>query len=127
MTTSHAYFSIAEVACKCGCGKANISRTLLAKLNELRRRLNRPVILNSCVRCEKHNKAIGGKPNSAHLHGWAADVRVDSALEKFEVLEALFDMGIKRIGVYKNFIHFDVAPRFVAGQPGLLYPQKVVW
>ena len=34
-----------------------------------------PIIINSGVRCESVNKAVGGVRNSQHLKGQAADVR----------------------------------------------------
>lgn len=64
--------------------------------------------VNSGVRCEAHNKAIGGSPTSSHLLGLAADIRFNDTNEAFKLLKAGFQVGFRRMGKYKTFIHFDV-------------------
>jgi hypothetical protein len=46
----------------------------LRKLDHVRDRINTPVILNSAMRCEIHNKEVKGEPDSLHLKGLAVDV-----------------------------------------------------
>ena len=60
----------------------NLKR-LCGWLEELRRRWNNlygegndPIIINSGFRSPEVNKAVGGAPNSNHLTGGAADIRV---------------------------------------------------
>lgn len=68
------HFKRAEFACRCGCGADDISPYLVACLEDVRKALDLPLIITSGVRCEKHNAAVGGVPNSRHLYGEAADV-----------------------------------------------------
>lgn len=63
------HFKRAEFACRCGCGADDISPYLVACLEDVRKALARPIIVTSGVRCETHNAAVGGVPNSQHLHG----------------------------------------------------------
>ena len=69
-----------------------------------------PFHVNSGWRCERHNEAVGGKPNSAHLKGLAADIQAKAGLYKYKVAEGAMDAGIKRIGIYPTFVHLDIDP-----------------
>lgn len=44
-------------------------------LEPLRLRMKCPIHINSGYRCAQLNMLVGGKPNSAHLYGRAADIR----------------------------------------------------
>lgn len=69
-------FSRKEFACGCGCGKDNISMKLVETLQTIRDMAGVAVRVNSGVRCDKHNKAVGGVATSSHLAGYAADIYV---------------------------------------------------
>ena len=105
---------------------ANIRR-LTRWLEMLRDEWNRrygegddPIIINSGYRSEAVNKAVGGAPNSNHLTGCAADIRVagmeqalryavilldisDESKEEFD--ELLIEKSAKSI-----WVHFAVRP-----------------
>ncbi len=75
--------------------------------------------INSGFRTPKHNKAVGGKKNSAHLRGFAADIDyIEVAKERKLtvpqvrglILEALEYEGFNRFGLYKTFVHVDKDP-----------------
>ena len=53
----------------------NNLKSMAEKLEEVRSLLDTPVIVSSCYRNAKVNKAIGGKPTSRHLLGQAADIK----------------------------------------------------
>lgn len=55
--------------------KANLVR-LARILEDVRRVLGRPIMVNSAYRSLAVNKAIGSKPTSQHCIGCAADIRV---------------------------------------------------
>lgn len=65
-----------EFACKCGCGFDEIKPELVNLLQIIRDRAVAPVFINSGCRCAKHNKAVGGVPNSSHMGGYAADIYI---------------------------------------------------
>ena len=109
MITEH--FSEKEMACKC-CGKLKYDPKLLVKLELVRQMLGGiPIIINSGYRCEVHNKAVGGIPNSYHLQGKAADIRINGNMDE---LYYFVDIVFKENGVgrYKNFIHVDTGKRY---------------
>ena len=68
-----------EIACRCGCGFGthfgDIDETVIADFEEIRARCGgESITINSGCRCRKHNEAIGGSPNSAHVEGKALDL-----------------------------------------------------
>ena len=103
-------FSRSEFACKCGCGRNNISIKLVGALQTLRDLIGKPIIINCGCRCPEHNSAVGGVPNSQHVNGTAADIRCVSMssreLKKFAEEVAEFANG--GIGLYDTFLHVDV-------------------
>lgn len=104
-------FNLREFACKC-CGSVKIDDELVERLQVLRDRIAKPVIITSGYRCPKHNKEVGGAIDSYHTQGLAVDIVVeDYDLEKLEAIaEAL---GFRGIGVYssQNFLHLDLGPK----------------
>ena len=100
-------FTTDELACRC-CGKCNVDKLLISRLQLVRDIVGVPIYINSGYRCEAHNKAVGGSPNSQHVQGRAADIRIKGfSVEQMYKLCKNFFPGI---GIYpeQNFIHVDV-------------------
>ena len=112
------YFTISEFDCKCGCGKNNIDTELIRKLDRVRGKAEIPIVVSSGCRCEVNNRIAGGKEDSAHLTGLAADIRVFSSTTRWKLLTAIFTSGFNRIGIGKTFIHVDIDDS---------KPEKVIW
>ncbi len=109
-------FSFAEMSCKCGCGFAPTpDDDFMRMLQRLRDRLG-PLPINSCARCEEHNRKEGGYPRSAHLEAKAADIRIFGP-RAIQVLEEARRIGFSGVGIKQNgpkekrFIHLDILPR----------------
>ena len=68
------HFHESETACKCGCGENKVSQILLDKVEILRLKLGKPIVINSGYRCETWNKRVGGAPSSAHRIGEGWDI-----------------------------------------------------
>jgi uncharacterized protein YcbK (DUF882 family) len=105
--SSSKYFSAKEFVCPC-CGRADVSEELVVALNVLRETVGVPVVVTSGYRCEGHNRAVGGAPNSFHTYGMAADIRpVGCSLDALvRAADPLFN-GLKR---YSTWVHVDVRP-----------------
>ena len=103
------YFRKEEFECRC-CGglpaeaKANIEALVENVLDPARERLGMPIIVNSGYRCPKHNAEVGGVPNSQHMRGEAADLRIDGnpeVLARVIVENGKWDQMI----IYPTFVH----------------------
>ncbi len=104
------HFSRVEFACHCGCGKMIVDLRLIEALEALRERIGRPIIVISGCRCAVHNRRKGGVPNSQHLRGRAADLRIaglspEEIARHAETIQAIREGGI---GLYDTFVHLDV-------------------
>ena len=96
--------------------KMNIA--FIEKLDAIRKECGFPFIVNSGFRTPAHNAQVGGKGESSHTEGLAADIHIKTSHEMFKVLEAAIKLGVKRIGIGKTFIHIDLSPTL---------PQEVSW
>lgn len=102
------FFREYEFNCKCGkCkeGYMEMSKTFLYMLDRARKISDCPYVINSAMRCKKHNRDIGGKPESEHLSGHAVDISTPNSRTRFRVLYGLIQAGFTRIGIGPDFIH----------------------
>ena len=103
-------FTRGEFTCFC-CGASQISMELVERLQKARNIAGIPFIISSGVRCERHNEAVGGEPNSSHLRGLAADIATNytaKSRQRYVILDALLEAGFCRIGISERFIHVDI-------------------
>ena len=70
-------FSPAEIACR-GTGAIKINTEAMDKLQSLRDRLGKPLIVRSAYRSPSHNRAVGGAPASKHMLGTAFDIAMSN-------------------------------------------------
>lgn len=101
------HFHLREFECGCQkCETQQIDTLLLDKLDDLRQELGSVIVVTSGFRCESHNKAVGGKRNSRHLLGQAADIfGKEVTISK---LLSLCETKFLGIGVASTFLHLDV-------------------
>ena len=107
-----AHFQSDEFWCSCGCGKEGpnenkVSQSLVLKLEIVRTAINKPMKINSGIRCLKHNRSIGSSDTSSHIKCVAADISCTQMSDRHLLmshLPKLFD----RIGIHKDFIHVDI-------------------
>lgn len=111
-------FTLEEFACKDGTPVPHEylpNVTELAKnLQVLRDALGVPVtITGSGYRTASHNKKVKGAKNSQHLYAKAADINAEgyTPAQLADVIETLIAAGKMKqggIGIYKNFVHYDI-------------------
>jgi len=104
------WFKREEFTCPC-CNKNRISSELVDRLDYARGKAGVSFTVSSGFRCFDRNRKVGGKPRSSHLGGYAADIKCPSGSIKATVVGSLFAAGIKRIGIYKTFVHADISPK----------------
>jgi len=91
-------------------GTGNLmDQKLIQILDDIRETINRPIIVTSGYRTPSHNIAVGGLPGSEHLVGCAADIGCRESALRFTILKMAIDLGIKRIGLAKTFIHLGTS------------------
>ena len=113
------YFQRSEFACKgttCGinggnCGFAAVDAELLAVLTDIRETYGKPVKITSACRCVNHNKNVGGKPDSMHIKGMAADIQVEG-FSPAKIEQYLLGKYPDKYGIAASttFTHIDVRP-----------------
>ena len=87
-----------------------MDKNFLDLLDMARDKFDKPIHINSGFRTPQHNESVGGKQNSSHLKGLAADVACIASRDRFELIDIFLDLGINRIGIADTFIHIDVDP-----------------
>lgn len=114
------YFTRGEFRCQCG-GKycdgfpAEPAEETVRMADEIRRRAGVPLTVNSGLRCERHNAAVGGVANSLHRTGQAVDLGggiTPSKLQTIaEAVQAEMIPGRGGLGLYNWGIHIDNGKR----------------
>lgn len=89
-----------------------MDRRLIFMLQQLEARTGYPIFswINSGARSPSHNRKVGGVSNSSHKMPSckAVDIRTSSKFIRNQLISAARDVGFKRIGVGKTFVHLDV-------------------
>lgn len=101
------HFVLAEFASKDGTDTVYVHTALVALLEQIRCRFDRPLIITSGYRSLAHNRAVGGATQSRHLYGLAADIRVQG-VSPAEVYAYADELGAGGVGRYQTFTHVDV-------------------
>jgi hypothetical protein len=110
-------FSPAEIASR-GDGAIKINTQAMDKLQSLRNRLGKPLIVRSAYRSPAHNKAVGGAPRSKHMDGTAFDI----AMSNHDPIA--FETAARAVGFLgfgycprSGFMHIDLGPARSWGEP----------
>ena len=89
-----------------------VDARLVKGLQVMRNTIDRPIKVISGYRNPTQNKKVGGTPNSYHLFGMAADIKV--AGYSVDQMAALAKkLGFGGVGKYRGqgFLHVDIGPR----------------
>ena len=88
---------------------------LVYRLDEARTYAARPFVISKGggIRGPRHDG-----DNSAHITGHAVDIRCVDSTARWHMLEAIYLVGFKRVGIYDRHIHVDT---------DLTKPQNVTW
>lgn len=106
------YFKRTEFLCGCGCGFGTVDYELAEVLDDVREHFDSAVFVTSGCRCAAHNRRVGGAPDSEHLRGTAADIKVDGvpAATVYDYLSTKYP-GRYGLGRYPTWTHVDVRLR----------------
>jgi|TARA_Y100000034_G_C6889869_1_gene409185 uncharacterized protein YcbK (DUF882 family) len=100
-----ANFHSDEFKCPC-CGKDDVDMNFAINLQIARDHSDIKFVITSGVRCEKHNKEVGGKETSSHIKGLACDIAALNSSTRSLILQAVVPV-FRRVGIGKDFIHVD--------------------
>ena len=102
------HFKYSEFECPC-CRRNKTDDFFIHALDVARDLAGVSFVITSGYRCESHNRYEGGRKNSAHLSGIAADIEIEGECEqnRFKIINALVQVGFKRLGISYDFIHVD--------------------
>ena len=110
------YFTIKEFDCQCGQDTCEARKLgphveLVKRLTKLREALGKPIIISSGLRCPEWNRVQGGKLDSAHLTGQAADLSCGDSQRRWQLLSLIFTHKLfVRVGIGDTFLHVDINP-----------------
>ncbi len=87
--------------------------TFISKLELVREKCGFPLFISSGYRTTNHNQLVGGKPDSAHLKGLAADIAIHNSNERYVLIKSAFEVGFRRmevgkLGAGREWVHLDV-------------------
>ena len=109
-------FTLNELKCKCGGKYCNgfpvgFSYELLRQLQDIRNHFGRAVIITSAVRCNQHNKNVGGTSNSHHKEGKAVDFYV-KGISYSKLNSYVNSMPYKhyKYNISGSVMHYDITP-----------------
>jgi uncharacterized protein YcbK (DUF882 family) len=85
-----------------------MNEELLNMLDVVRKKYGKSIVINSGYRTTKHNAKVGGTPASSHTKGLAVDIACNNSTDRFKLASILKEVGFKRIGIAKTFIHADI-------------------
>lgn len=96
-------------------------------LQPLRDGLQRAILTSSGYRCPRVNQAIGGSPNSQHLSGQAADIKVghlttEQLYQRIKNSNLVFDQLIQE---FDRWVHVSYNPNIAANRRQCLRAVKV--
>lgn len=109
------YFSPAELACKCGCGRGedDMDARFMRRIVELRTKLDFPFIVSSAFRCPEYNARVSTTGmDGPHTTGHALDIRL-YGVRAFKLLTIAGRYGMTGLGVSQKgphesrFLHLD--------------------
>lgn len=78
----------------------NLKALIEECLDPIREKFGKPITVTSGYRCPKLNRLVGGKPNSQHLKGEAADLVGDTNAKTREIFEIA-----KKLGNYDQLLY----------------------
>ncbi len=110
------HFTPSEFYCKCGRPECDALRDITTdhanRLEKLRERVGRPMVITSGLRCRFWNEHEKGEPDSEHLTGQGTDIAAGTSAERWQLVAANFAGALpvfERLGVGKSVVHFGSA------------------
>lgn len=118
-TITSKYFTEKEFnKCTPTCSMQEMNQDTINRLDAAREIAGIPFVINSGYRSPEWEKRNDRAGTSAHTTGRAVDIRCNTSMNRFVIVDALLKAGFKRIGIAKTFIHADDSP---------VHTKNVIW
>jgi len=118
MITSRHFSEIEFNRCTPSCSLQDMNQAFMHKLDRLRDKAGIPLTLNSAYRSIAWEKSKGRSGSGDHPQGKGADIRCYASNTRYKIVKAAFEIGFRRIGIAKNFVHVG---------DGNNLPNDVIW
>lgn len=113
------YFAEAEFRrCTPACSLQDMDRASMWIFDAVREAAGIPLVINCAYRSPEWDRSKGRSGNSAHCRGMAIDIRCTTSENRMKIIVAAVEVGVKRIGIGKHYIHLDTDDSL---------PQNVIW
>ena len=89
--------------------RQQLDSLLLNILDEIEETIGQELHINSAFRPVVHEIQKGRNGQSAHSLGKAVDIMCYSSALRYDIVKLALQLGVNRIGIYKTFVHLDVA------------------
>lgn len=108
-----------KLACPC-CGTQGMTNEFMHFVDIIRDNVGLPFTVTSGYRCPDYNATMSR--SICHTTGKAIDIHTPSSQHRYLILRELMNQGVKRIGIGKDFIHFDECSKRYEG-----LTEEVIW
>ena len=89
--------------------RLQLDTLLLSVLDELEEVTGLDLRINSAFRPVSFEVSKGRPGSSSHCLGKAVDIYCYSDGMRYQIVKTALQLGVNRIGIYKSFVHLDVA------------------
>lgn len=109
------FFKPIELASR-GNNRVWVSKAMIAGLDRVREKMERPIHILSGYRDPRHNRLVGGATRSRHIIGDAVDIDLQAfgSWNRYALAWYLIDNGFTSFGTYgdkPHMLHADMRPR----------------
>lgn len=89
--------------------RSKLDTLLLSVLDEIEECTGQDLVINSAYRSQAYEIDKKRNGSSSHCLGKAVDIACYTSGMRYNIVKLALQKGINRIGIYKTFIHLDVA------------------
>lgn len=100
------HFTVRELRCP-RTKRCLMSGEFMNVLEKTRALYGKPIPISSGYRSKEYNEDLGGASDSQHIYGRAVDVPILSGHERYLLIRAAIEAGMRGIGIYDKHVHLD--------------------